>query len=197
MSNIFRVVAAAVAAAVAALSLAACTPTVQPSPSATATVTPTMSEQERAEQAARTAVANWYAMTDELSSAAGQTMSIDDVTARVNSIAVGKGYTATLDLVMADRSAGYVQTGKVKVLSATVVSTDLTNTPTATPPVYPTVQLSVCVDVSAVDVVDKNGTSVVSPNRPNPAKVAFGVSNYDYPNGIWKVSFREVKGETC
>ena len=44
----------------------------------------------------------------------------------------------------------------------------------------PTVQIDLCFDVSEVDVVDANGKSVVSPDRPDTGWIRFLVSNYEW-----------------
>ena len=55
----------------------------------------------------------------------------------------------------------------------------------------PTVQIDLCFDVSDVDVVDSEGTSVTNPDRPDTGWIQFLVSNYDYvadPETGWRVA---------
>ena len=44
----------------------------------------------------------------------------------------------------------------------------------------PTVQIDVCYDVSGVDVLDKDGKSVVTPDRPETGWVRYSVANYQW-----------------
>ena len=65
----------------------------------------------------------------------------------------------------------------------------------------PTVQIDLCFDVSDVDVVDKNGDSVISPDRPDTGWIQFLVSNYQWgtdPDGSWRVaSSQDIERAPC
>ncbi|WP_239455642.1 hypothetical protein [Nocardioides gilvus] len=65
----------------------------------------------------------------------------------------------------------------------------------------PTVVIDVCWDVSDVDVIDRDGASVVSPGRPDTGWTRYSVANYDYtddPNGGWRVATgQDLKEEPC
>ena len=65
----------------------------------------------------------------------------------------------------------------------------------------PAVFIDVCWDVSNVDVVNKNGRSVVVANRPDAGWTRYTVSNYRYardPSGAWRVSGGEdLKKAPC
>ena len=55
--------------------------------------------------------------------------------------------------------------------------------------------------VSDVDVVDKNGKSVVSPDRPDTGWIQYLVSNYQWdtdPSGGWRVaSGKDIERTPC
>ena len=65
----------------------------------------------------------------------------------------------------------------------------------------PTVVIDVCWDVSKVDVLDKSGKSIVSPNRPDTGWTRYTVANYDYaadPTGGWRVATgQDLKQTPC
>ena len=65
----------------------------------------------------------------------------------------------------------------------------------------PTVVIDVCWDVSKVDVLDKSGKSIVSPNRPDTGWTRYTVANYDYaadPTGGWRVATgQDLKKTPC
>ena len=91
-------------------------------------------------------------------------------------------------------------TGSIQVVSVDVVSVSLAADLKASPPVVPEVVLDVCRDVSGYDIVDKNGNSVVSPDRVDRRVIEFHVLNYDYPDPTgWRVGFYVAPDEvtTC
>ena len=65
----------------------------------------------------------------------------------------------------------------------------------------PTVVIDVCWDVSKVDVLDKSGKSIVSPDRPDTGWTRYTVANYDYaadPTGGWRVATgQDLKKTPC
>ena len=65
----------------------------------------------------------------------------------------------------------------------------------------PTVVIDVCWDVSKVDVLDKSGKSIVSPDRPDTGWTRYTVANYDYaadPTGGWRVATgQDLKQTPC
>ena len=55
----------------------------------------------------------------------------------------------------------------------------------------PTVQIDVCYDVSGVDILDRDGKSVVTPDRPETGWVRYSVANYQWkerPRDGWRVA---------
>ncbi len=88
--------------------------------------------------------------------------------------------------------------GNKELASLTVTSVDLTPEPGG----YPKVVLQACVDVTGVDVVDRSGKSVVSPDRVNRSKST--VTMYEYAPGTkgaerggWYVYEATSKAEPC
>lgn len=96
-----------------------------------------------------------------------------------------------------DQNAHAVGDLKVEWIKVAPNGVDLTDNQTITPPDVPHVQLRVCYDVSAVDVVTNDGTSVVQPGRKDRAVLQVGVSNYEYPQGSWRVAWTQQTEETC
>jgi hypothetical protein len=89
-------------------------------------------------------------------------------------------------------------TGETTLKSVEHLKTDLTNSPKASPPSIPTVQFMVCYDVSKVNVVDKDGKSVVPASRKPTGLVRVGVGNYSYPaTDGWRVSYLDKKADSC
>ena len=65
----------------------------------------------------------------------------------------------------------------------------------------PTVVIDVCWDVSKVDVLDKSGASIVSPDRPDTGWTRYTVANYRYadnPTKGWRVATgQDLKQTPC
>ena len=65
----------------------------------------------------------------------------------------------------------------------------------------PTVVIDVCWDVTKVDVLDKSGKSIVSPDRPDTGWTRYTVANYEYaadPTGGWRVATgQDLKQTPC
>lgn len=98
----------------------------------------------------------------------------------------GTEYTSTVTDLKNWRTQGYVQTGAVQVVDLSGETIDGGK--------RSTVQVSACFDVSAVDLVDADGTSLVSDDRLDRGIWDFVVEKYD--DG-WYVTGSEVMGETC
>ena len=91
------------------------------------------------------------------------------------------------------RSKGWKKTGSLKVTKMQVEQVNLDNSDPASGKV-PTVAIAVCTDASNVDVVDKNGKSVVLKSRPTLLTTRYTVANYHYkkdPQGGWRVAVIE------
>ena len=105
-------------------------------------------------------------------------------------VAVAPEATAQATAIGKFRSQGYRQTGRSQLVTASAASVDLSNTPAASPsPVFPTIVVTACVDVSQVDAVDATGQSIVPPDRPRYLVQQLTVVNPDYPDtSSWRVS---------
>lgn len=88
------------------------------------------------------------------------------------------------------RSYGNRQSGRVKLVRARVTGVNLTNMPKAKPhPVFPTVSVVACIDVSGVRGVGPTGRSLVPANRPRYQIEQLTVLNLSYPRAAgWRVS---------
>ncbi len=95
-----------------------------------------------------------------------------------------------LKAIGVDRAHGYRQSGTVKLVRATVTGVDLTNMPKAKPhPIFPTVKITACIDVSGVGDTDVAGKSRVPANRPRYQIEQLTVLNLSYPRATgWRVS---------
>lgn len=99
-------------------------------------------------------------------------------------------------------SAQQMQTrasGDISLLEIKRKSVDLTSKVNETPPTVPTVTFTVCTDVSRFNIVDKDGKSIVPPDRKPHVLVDLLVYNYKFPDpGQWRVGYVEqVKDATC
>jgi hypothetical protein len=88
------------------------------------------------------------------------------------------------------RGRGYRQTGRTKLVKATVGRVDLTIRQAASRTAkVPKVLVRACVDVSGVQAIDKAGKSVVPANRPKYLLERLTITNVDYPDPSgWRVS---------
>jgi hypothetical protein len=105
-------------------------------------------------------------------------------------VAVAPEATAQATAIGKFRSQGYRQTGRSQLVNASAVSVDLSSSPAASPsPVFPTVVVTACVDVSQVGAVDATGQSIVPSDRPRYLIQQLTVVNPDYPDtSSWRVS---------
>jgi hypothetical protein len=89
--------------------------------------------------------------------------------------------------------------GSTEVESITNPRVDLKLDLKKSPPDVPTVQLDVCIDVSKLNVVDKDGKSAIPADRKPRQLWRVGVSNYEYPKAdAWRVAYTDTKGDkTC
>jgi hypothetical protein len=91
--------------------------------------------------------------------------------------------TAQKSLLESQRADGLRQLGDTRVAEVSVESVNLDEPAT--------VIVDVCWDVSAVDVVNTSGTSVVSPERKDSGWTRFTVTNLTWESGStdgWRVS---------
>ncbi|MCL2611675.1 MAG: hypothetical protein FWD95_00410 [Nocardioidaceae bacterium] len=103
-------------------------------------------------------------------------------------------------LVTSERKQHQRQTGSVRLVSVVVQSVDLDNSD-AKGGTAPTAQVDVCWDVSNVDLVDKNGKSVVPSTRPDQGSTRYFVTNprwSTHPTDGWRVSNgQDLKLASC
>ena len=89
--------------------------------------------------------------------------------------------------------------GPINLVSVARTRVDLTNKVTETPPTVPTVEFRVCTDVSGFNIIDKDGKSIVPPDRKPHVLVDASVLNYKYPDPAqWRVGYVvPVKDGSC
>lgn len=93
---------------------------------------------------------------------------------------------------------GQHQTGDARIDHIVRESTSTTFHPTANPPQIPTVAFRLCRDVSAVDLIGKDGKSAVKAGRQDRVVTQALVSNYAWPTrGSWRVSSLTDEGKPC
>ncbi len=159
-----------------------------PSPTSPAGTTASSSptpptDSELASEAASNLVTKYYAVRDALRQNPTTPL------ARLTTVAIGPELNAQRVLFKRERADGWHQTGDTRIAELNVDAVDLTNTdPKAGR--LPTAQVDVCYDVSAVDVLDAEGKSVITKDRPDTGWIRYSVANYNYakdPVGSWRV----------
>ncbi|WP_310964097.1 hypothetical protein [Nocardioides terrisoli] len=124
-------------------------------------------------------------------------------TSRLSSLAsvtTSTELTAERAFLRAQHRRGERQVGNTRIAHLKVQSVNLDNSdPTAGR--VPTVSIDVCWDVSKVDVVDRTGKSIVSPNRADSRWTRYDVANYHYranPSNGWRVAdAHDLKATPC
>ncbi|WP_188782320.1 hypothetical protein [Nocardioides phosphati] len=168
------------------------TPTTS-SPAPTTTNTPP-SESEKASEAASAVLWRYYDVRNQLRQDSTQPLTILD------DVAISTELAAQEHLFKTERKQGLHQVGTTKVAKLDVQSVNLDNSDPKAGKV-PTVEIDLCFDVSGVDVVDANGKSVISPDRPDTGWIQFLVSNYQWdtnPDDGWRVaSSQDIKRAPC
>jgi hypothetical protein len=148
------------------------------SPPATSQATPTTNND------ASELVRSFYAVRDELR------MDPTVKLTKLRSVAIGGELSAQRTLFIREREQGQHQTGRTKIAELTVEGVVLDNSDPDGGRV-PTVQIDVCYDVRGVDILDSNGKSVISDDRPDTGWIRYLVSNYNFeadPSGSWRVA---------
>ena len=149
------------------------------------------SESEEAAANAEVVLRDYYAVVDELrSDPASDLVGLDAV---ANSIALSSRQRQ----LERERGEGWHQTGQTKIVVVDLQGVELNNMD-ADGSVAPLVQFDVCIDVSGVDVLDANGSSVAAAGRPATGWERQIVINYDWENdpvGGWRVSTSETLGQ--
>ena len=170
-------------------------PSPSPSTSAPTTATPTpRSDSEVASEAASAVLRRYYDVRNQLRQDPAQPLKL------LEDVATSTELAAQQNLFKKERKQGLHQVGTTKVAELEVQSVNLDNSDPKAGKV-PTVQIDLCFDVSQVDVVDANGKSVISPDRPDTGWIQFLVSNYQWdtdPDGGWRVaSSQDIERTPC
>jgi len=165
-------------------------PASSPSSSSPAPTSPS----ESATAAATATVNDYYAIRNQLRRDPTQPLS------KLKSVAISTELTTQQTLFKREREQGLHQTGETKVVELEVQSVNLDNSDPQAGKV-PTVQIDVCFDVSGVDVLDADGKSVVTPERPDTGWIRYSVANYRWdsdPDGAWRVaSSQDIERTPC
>lgn len=163
-----------------------------PSPSMTS-ASPTSPSDTAAAQASAT-MERYFTVLDEL-----RTETSSDL-AQLETVATSTQLNAARTLVRTQRDRDQRQVGETRIAESTVQSINLDNSDPAAGKV-PTVVIDVCWDVSKVDVLDQDGKSIISPDRPDTGWTRYTVANYDYtanPTGGWRVANgQDLKQTPC
>lgn len=120
--------------------------------------------------------------------------------ARLSRAENGIELNADRRLITKERQQHLRQVGSVRLVSVVVQSVNLDNSDPKGGKV-PTAQVDVCWDVSAVDLVDRTGKSVVSSTRPDQGTTRYFVTNAKWsthPLDGWRVSNgQDLKLASC
>jgi len=172
----------------AACLLGGCTPEGGASPPATtpssvqssSSTTPTVSitPTPSAEEQAADAVVRFWAELDRVS--ADPNIPLSELT----SVAGDQALRQWQVVMTQERGQGHRSVGATQVISPTATHDAATGT----------YRVVACVDVSKVNVVDQDGKSVVSPNRPPRTKYTYEVSRVE---GSYFVVKDSLEGEPC
>jgi len=166
-----------------------------PTPSSpTPATTAPPSESEVASTAASAVLRKYYDVRNQLRQDPTQPLTL------LGNVAISTELAAQQNLFKRERKQGLHQVGETKIAELDVQSVNLDNSDAKAGKV-PTVQIDLCFDVSDVDVVDANGKSVISPDRPDTGWIQFLVSNYQWdtdPDGGWRVaSSQDIERAPC
>jgi hypothetical protein len=168
-------------------------------PSSTSPSTPTTSSSpsspsDEASADASDALRNYFTVVDQLRSDPKGDLK------KLKSVATSAQLNAVETLIGQQRDEGQRQTGTTAINEMQVQSVSLDNSDPKVGKV-PTVVIDVCWDVSKVDILDKSGKSIVSPDRPETGWTRYTVANYKYaadPTGGWRVATgQDLKQAPC
>ncbi|GAB4083179.1 hypothetical protein GCU67_13275 [Modestobacter muralis] len=182
------------AAVIAVLAVSSCSSS---SPDSSATAPSTTSSAPTASTSGAVADPTQSAEAQAVALVATYTETIDDLyldPARslddLYDVSIAPEATAEATAIGTFRSQGYRQAGRSQLVTASAGEVDLTNDPAASPsPVYPSVVVTACVDVSQVQATDSTGNPIVPSDRPRYLIEQLTVVNIDYPDASsWRVS---------
>ena len=151
-------------------------------------------ESQVASTAASAVLRKYYDVRNQLRTDPSKPLSL------LTTIAISKELSTEKNLFTTERKHGVHQVGDTKVTKLEVQSVNLDNSDPSAGKV-PTVTIDVCYDVKGVDIVDKDGKSIVKPGRPNTGWIEYLVSNYQWakdPEGGWRVaSSQDIERTPC
>lgn len=154
------------------------TTTSSPSPStSTTSTTPPLTPADEDLRSAKGTIARYWAVLDELAADPKKSLELVTTVARDQAAAQSRSTLGTY------QAKGWTLTGQTSVTA-----------PTATTKDGKTFAVSACVDVSNVNIVDKNGKSVVRTGRPDQQRYAYTVVKA--PQGFF-VTVDTLKGQPC
>lgn len=159
----------------------------EPSASGSSTKSARVSDNEIASDRATKLVRSYYPVRDELRQQPDLPLS------KLQSVTVSTELAAQRKLFVRERKDGLRQTGDTRIAELTVQSVSLDNSDPQAGKV-PTVEIDVCFDVSDVDILDRNGASVVTDDRPETGWIRYSVANYERsknPEDGWRVASSE------
>lgn len=164
------------------------------SPRAVTTSSSPTSPSEVAAANAESVVRRYYATLDQVRQ--DPTVPL----ARLSRAENGIELNADRRLITKERQQHLRQVGSIRLVSVVVQSVSLDNSDSKGGDV-PTAQVDVCWDVSAVDLVDRKGKSVVSSTRPDQGSTRYFVTNpkwITHPSDGWRVSNgQDLKLASC
>lgn len=164
------------------------------SPTSSSTSASPTSPSDAAASTASQTMRQYFAVVDDLGKDPGSSLK------KLETVATSTQLNAARTLLRNQHDRGQRQVGDTRIAELTVQSVNLDNSDPSAGKV-PTVVIDVCWDVSKVDVLDNDGTSIVSPNRPDTGWTRYTVANYDYvsdPNGGWRVANgQDLKQAPC
>jgi hypothetical protein len=146
-----------------------------PSASTSSSPTAALTARQRAVAAATAQVNRYEQVLDELG--IHPTLSLD----RLYTVATEPEVLDEIAYYNHFRSAHDRQAGHVKLTATRVDRVDLTNRPHTHPPVYPTVKITTCVNVSGVRAFDAQGRSIVARSRKPYFLTHLTLVNLKYP----------------
>jgi hypothetical protein len=183
----WRTVAAALAGAL--LALTACNDDTEasgtePPSSSTPSLTESLSPEDRAIQQAEPVIRNYYeAYLAVLKDPARGPK-------RFEQVAKGQELRDLRAEWRQTRRNGWHATGRGRIDQVTITHADVESDPAV-------VEADVCYDVSDVGGVDQHGNSVLSPEREDKSLRRMRLTNDNWPEGQWMVSWTESKNESC
>lgn len=163
-----------------------------PATSATPTPTP-LTPEEQAQTAAKAVIqAYWASIPKCLHDPVNTPITCFD------DVAITTALDNLKSQLTAAQSAQTVTSGEITVVSMDLKSVDLTNRPSETPPTVPHVTYRVCVDVSRLTYVGKDGKSLFPTDRRLRTVTDMTVANYVFPDSSkWRVAYLIAQQTAC